>query len=120
MHGMHRPARPSPADFQLWLRRARPGEGLAYHRGLLGHDRAPTGELTASERRAVAGIAAMALAAAKGGSVHLIQRRHGPFDFSYVAIKAAGAGAKAGAPSLAPPPATARPAPTCNPARRSR
>jgi hypothetical protein len=42
----------------------------------------------------VAKIADAAVTAAADGLVHLVQRRNGAFDFSYVAIKAAPAGGK--------------------------
>jgi hypothetical protein len=38
------------------------------------------------QRRAFARVADAALRAAEDGLVHLVQRRNGPFDFSYVAV----------------------------------
>jgi hypothetical protein len=84
----------SPAAFFAWLERAEPGQRLAYHRGLLLRDRSPASELTAGDRRAVAEIADAAFRVAEQGRALLVQRRHGPSDFSYLAIKAScGAGA---------------------------
>jgi hypothetical protein len=77
----------SARRFLGWLERAQPGEVLAYHRGLLAHDRARS-DLTETERRHVARIADAAFEAAEQGHVCLVQRRHGPGDFSYLAIKA--------------------------------
>ena len=83
------PIRPLTAGrFWSWLARAEPGAALEYHRGLLILDRSPVSELSEDERRTVAKIADAALAAAEDGLVHLMQCRHGPFDFSYIAIKA--------------------------------
>jgi hypothetical protein len=81
------PALPSARLFHAWLERAQPGEMLVYHRGLLAHDRARS-DLTETQRRRVAKTADAAFEAAEQGRVHLIQRRHGPFAFSYLAIKA--------------------------------
>jgi hypothetical protein len=83
------PIRPlTVGRFWSWLARAEPGAALEYHRGLLILDRSPSSELSEDERRTVAKIADAALGAAEDGLVHLVQRRNGPFDFSYVAIKA--------------------------------
>ena len=80
--------RPSRVAFYGWLERARAGEQLEYHRGLLTRDRSPASELAEDDRRALAEIADVVFRAAEGGQVHLVQRRHGPLDFSYLAIKA--------------------------------
>ena len=88
MSNIIRCKRPSRCAFYGWLERARAGEQLEYHRGLLTRDRSPASELAAGDRRAVAEIADAVFRAAEGGHVHLVQRRHGPFDFSYLAIKA--------------------------------
>jgi hypothetical protein len=83
------PIRPLTAGrFWSWLARAERGAVLEYHRGLLIFDRSPVSDLSEDERRTVAKIADAALAAAEDGLVHLVQCRHGPFDFSYIAIKA--------------------------------
>jgi hypothetical protein len=89
------PIRPLTAGrFWSWLARAEPGAALEYHRGLLILDRSPASALSEGERRTVAKIADAALTAAADRLVHLVQRRNGPFDFSYVAIKAAPARGK--------------------------
>jgi hypothetical protein len=74
--------------FSAWLARSEPGAVLEYHRGLLIFDRSPASELAEDERRVVARLAAAALQATEDGLVHLIQRRNGELDFSYLAIKA--------------------------------
>lgn len=73
--------------FRAWLARAEPGAVLEYHRGLLVFDRSPVSELGEDERRLVVRLADAALSVADDGLVHLVQRRHGDFDFSYLAIK---------------------------------
>jgi hypothetical protein len=84
------PIRPLTAGrFWSWLARAEPRAALEYHRGLLILDRSPASELSEDERRSVAKIADAVSSAAEDGLVHLVQHRNGPFDFSYVAIKAA-------------------------------
>jgi hypothetical protein len=83
------PIRPlTVGRFRSWLARSAPGAALEYHRGLLLWDRSPASALPGELRRALAKIADAALSAAADGLVHLVQRRNGPFDFSYVAIKA--------------------------------
>jgi hypothetical protein len=84
---------PSEALLRLWLARAGPGERIVYHRGLLTCDRAVVSGLCDRERRAVAMIANAARDAAEQGLVCLVQRRNGPFDFSYLAIRTASVGA---------------------------
>ena len=74
---------PSPAlmgeiDFLGWLGQAEPGDLIVYHRGLLAADRAHSSELGQLANRA--------FATAEGGLVDLVQRRHGPDDFTYFAI----------------------------------
>ena len=44
-------------------------------------------KLSDADRRALAKIADAVFQAAEQGQVHLVQRRRGPFDFSYLAIK---------------------------------
>jgi hypothetical protein len=89
------PIRPlTVGRFWSWLARAEPGAALEYHRGLLILDRSPASELSEDERRTVAKISDAALGAAAAGLVHLAQHRNGPFDFSYLAIKAAPARGK--------------------------
>jgi hypothetical protein len=87
--------------FQSWLARSEPGAALEYHRGLLILDRSPASELREDERRRVAKIADAALQAAEDGFVNLVQRRNGPLDFSYLAVRTS---CRAGAAPAAPPP----------------
>jgi hypothetical protein len=78
----------SASSFRAWLARAEPCAGLEYHRGFLSRDRSPVSDLAEGRRRLAAAIADAALAAAEKDLVHLVQRRNGPFDYSYLAIKA--------------------------------
>lgn len=70
-----------------WLGQAAPGDVLEYHRGFLALDVAavpldPDTEARAELRR----VAKRALWAFEQDLVHLVQRRHGPSDFAYLAI----------------------------------
>jgi hypothetical protein len=76
------------ARFRAWLAQAEPGHLVEYHRGLLIWDRSPKSELDSRERRALGSMADAALKAAARGLVHLVQRRRGKLDFSYLAVKA--------------------------------
>jgi hypothetical protein len=67
-------------EFLGWLGQAPAGEVLPYHRGFLAIDR------NWSVERQLDRLAALALWAAENGFVHLVQRRHGPEDASYIAI----------------------------------
>jgi hypothetical protein len=90
----------SLAEFNRWLLRAQPGQQLEYHRGMLNRDRSPASGMSDEHRRGVARVADAALQAAEDGLVHLVQRRNGPFDFSYVAVCAdrGRSGRRAGTP----------------------
>jgi hypothetical protein len=91
----------SVAEFRGWVARAASCSWFEYHRGMLLWDRSPASALSDDHRRALAKIANAVFQAAERGEVHLVQRRNGPFDFSYVAIKAAPARGKR-APRLLP------------------
>ena len=81
------------ARFEAWLQTARPDSLIEYHRGLLSIDRqqgfvAPYNAPVNKARAELHSLAIRALRAADRGLVHLVQRRHGHEDFSYLAIKA--------------------------------
>ena len=84
----------SVAEFRGWLARAEPCSWFEYHRGLLIWDRSPASGLAEGDRRALAKIANAVFQAAEQGQVHLVQRRNGAFDFSYLAIKSVRAAAR--------------------------
>lgn len=90
---------------QRWLDRARPGDRLTYHRGHLARDRAaacwrhfqnpsapPEQDTcacsTCDARRELSAVADLAWLAAEDGAVHLLQRRHGPDNYAYIAVRA--------------------------------
>ena len=77
----------SVAEFRGWLARAESCSWFEYHRGLLIWDQSPASELAEDDRRALVKVANAVFQAAEQGQVHLVQRRRGPFDFSYLAIK---------------------------------
>jgi hypothetical protein len=77
----------SAAEFHGWLARTDSCPWFEYHRGLLILDRSPESNLSDADRRRLAKIANTVFQAAEQGQVHLVQRRRGPFDFSYLAIK---------------------------------
>ena len=74
--------------FRRWLGQAKPGDRLEYHRGFLTVDRSSASHHAGGERCGLAKLADAALKAAEADRVHLVQRRNGPADFTYLAIKA--------------------------------
>jgi hypothetical protein len=74
--------------FVDWLIDARPGEAVVYYRGQLGHDRMPSARvLSASARIELDAVADRILVAHAQGLVIPVQRRLGPCDWLYLAIK---------------------------------
>lgn len=70
-----------------WLGQASPGDMLMYHRGHLGLDVVPqVSRLPAAERAELVRLARRAMWAAEQGLVHLLQRRHRPDDYAYLAV----------------------------------
>jgi hypothetical protein len=89
------PQRPAPQllcdapAFCHWLADAAPGSSLTYFRGHLAFDRMPsTSPFPEPERKRLVALANRALQMAEDGRVHLVQRRHGPQQYSYIAVKA--------------------------------
>ncbi|HZP21419.1 MAG TPA: hypothetical protein VFB16_14585 [Bauldia sp.] len=77
--------------FVDWLVDAEPGDRIAYYRGHLGHDRVPsTAVLKRDERANLNAVAHRVLAAAEQGLVLPVQKRIGPEDCLYLAVKAIG------------------------------
>ena len=88
-----RPAAPQPvldeAAFAAWLKAAHPGSRITFHRGHLSVDREKRpGAADAHARAALDRLAARAMRASGQGLVHLVQKRHGDADYSYIAIRA--------------------------------
>jgi len=74
-------------EFCSWLGQAAPGDALEYHRGFLVVDLTPFGGPMSSEARSeLARTSARAYSLAERGFVHLVQRRVGPDNFSYLAL----------------------------------
>jgi hypothetical protein len=78
----------TPDDFCGWLAMAMPGSANVYYRGHLGRDRCrSTTALSERDRQGLIALARQAMSAAKDGRVHLVQRRHGDDEYSYLAVK---------------------------------
>ena len=74
-------------DLCGWLGQAEPGDMLEYYRGFLVVDAIPHGSrLPERDRAELDRIARRALWASERGLAHLIQRRHGPDDYSYIIV----------------------------------
>jgi hypothetical protein len=72
-----------------WVASAQPGASTVYFRGHLASGRTPSaGALGEPERKRLVAAARRALQLGEDGLVHLVQRRHGPGDYSYTAVKA--------------------------------
>ncbi len=70
-----------------WFGRAAPGDQITYHRGFLAPDVAADARgLSERERRELARVAARTRLLAAERLAHLVQRRHGPDDYTYVLI----------------------------------
>lgn len=70
-----------------WLGQASPGDTLQYHRGYLAIDRDPIHErLPKKDREELGRLSDRAHWAAERGLAHLLQRRHGECDYSYLII----------------------------------
>ena len=77
--------------FVDWLIDARPGDALVYYRGHLSHDRMPSvSPLTDLKRRKLADVATRVLVAEAQGLVMPVQRRVGPHEWLYLAIRTHG------------------------------
>ncbi|GER08845.1 hypothetical protein GCM10007972_24480 [Iodidimonas muriae] len=70
-----------------WIGQAAPGDVLVYHRGFLALNiTAQNTCLGEREKTELARMARRAFLASETGLVHLVQRRHGPEDYSYLAV----------------------------------
>ena len=93
----------TPDDFCGWLAIATPGSASVYYRGHLGRDRCrSTTALSERDRQGLIALARQALLAAEAGRVHLLQRRHGVGDYSYLAVRARAARSRAARPRNIP------------------
>ena len=89
------PQRPAPvlftdeANLCDWIAYAAPGATMLYFRGYLASDRLPSRTpFREQDRKRLVAVARRAMQAAEAGLVHLVQRRHGPLDYAYLAVKA--------------------------------
>ncbi|MDG4601241.1 MAG: hypothetical protein P9C48_08720 [Defluviicoccus sp.] len=89
------PPRPTPvlftdeANLCDWIAYAAPGATMLYFRGYLAADRLPSRTpFREEDRKRLVAVARRAMQAAEAGLVHLVQRRHGPLDYAYLAVKA--------------------------------
>lgn len=70
-----------------WIGQAAPGEALEYYRGFLALDTFSQAQrLTERERAELVRVARRAWWASEQKLIHLVQRRHGADDYSYLAI----------------------------------
>ena len=77
----------SESDLCRWLGQALPGDVLQYHRGYLALDNvAHRGRLSAQDRIDLARVARRAFWASEQGLAHLLQRRNGPDDYTYLIV----------------------------------
>jgi hypothetical protein len=75
------------ADLCTWLGMAAPGDQFIYHRGFLAVDcDRVASRLTERERAKLQRVARRARLAAENGLAHLVQRRNGPDDFTYLLV----------------------------------
>jgi hypothetical protein len=81
------PCRQTEIDLLAWLGQAAVGDVLEYYRGFLAMDTFSHGShLAAHDRVELVRLAQRAWFASERGLIHLVQRRHGPDDYSYLAI----------------------------------
>lgn len=74
-------------DLCGWIGQAAPGEALEYYRGFLAMDTVlQATRLTDRERAELVRLARRAWWASEQKLIHLVQRRHGAEDYSYLAI----------------------------------
>jgi hypothetical protein len=74
-------------DLCGWIGQAAPGEALEYYRGFLAMDTFSRAKRLAERERAeLVRLARRAWWASEQKLIHLVQRRHGADDYSYLAI----------------------------------
>ena len=70
-----------------WLGAAASGDRIEYWRGFLAVDASATAsKLEPDDRRQLGRVAARAFRLAQQGKAHLVQRRHGEADYSYLLV----------------------------------
>jgi hypothetical protein len=71
---------------RTWLGQANAGDVLEYHRGYLAMDRVAGSRLGEEARRELDRVANKLFALASSSHGHLLQRRHGDGDYSYLFV----------------------------------
>jgi hypothetical protein len=95
-------------SFIDWIIDSFPGDKIVYYRGLLAHDRAPSGKvLDPKSRTDLNAVASRVLTMASHGLVHPVQKRIGRNDFLYIAVKTTPRSASAARGVSAVPPMAA-------------
>ena len=75
-------------SFMDWIIDSFPGDKVVYYRGLLAHDRAPSGKVLDPKSRATLNaVARRVFTMASHDLVQPVQKRIGPSDFLYIAVK---------------------------------
>ena len=85
------PAGPLVTEARLctWLGEVSPGAIIEYHRGALVFDTAPVAtRLSEHDRAELKRVARRAAWAREQGLVHLVQKRHGTDNYSYLMVRA--------------------------------
>ena len=77
-------------DLERFLSTAKAGDTIEYFRGFLCLDRGAGSRFGDDAGEVLDHIATALMAMAEAGRVHLVQRRHGPFDYTYLAVMARG------------------------------
>lgn len=75
---------------ERFLSTANAGDMIEYFRGFLALDRGAGSRFGDDAGEELDHIATALMVLAEAGRVHLVQRRHGPFDYTYFAVMARG------------------------------
>jgi hypothetical protein len=78
-------------DLERFLSTAKAGDTIEYFRGFLCLDRGAGSRLGDDAGEELDHIATALMAMAEARRLHLVQRRHGAFDYTYFAVMARGA-----------------------------
>jgi hypothetical protein len=78
------------ADLEWWFSTAEAGSTVIYHSGLLALDRGAGSRLGKEAGVELDRLANALMAMAEAGEVHLLQRRHGSCDYTYIVVAARG------------------------------
>jgi hypothetical protein len=83
-------------SFTDWLVDAKPGARTIYYRGHLAHDRTTSAAIHDRQaRNELSVLSSRVMLACEQGLVHLVQKKLGPEDFLYFAVRASKRGASA-------------------------